>query len=258
MSSIVQWSEHSLALPFLGIWMRIDLFQFCGHCWVFQMWWHIECSTSIAWAFRTLNSSAGILSPPLALLAVVPPKAHLTSHSRKSDSEWGTTPSWLSWSSRSFVYSSFVYSFCFFLIFSASIRSLPFLFFIVPSFVWNVPLIFPIFLKISVVLPFLLPPSISLHCSLKKVFLSLPTILWNSAFSWVYFSLSPLLFASILSTICKAFSDDHFASLRLFFFGMVLFAASYTILWTSFHSSSGTLFTRSNPLSLFITSTIYS
>ena len=102
-----------------------------------------------------------------------------------------------SWSLRHFLYSSFVYSFHLFLISSASIRPLPFLSFIVPSFVWNVPLIFPILLKISVVLPFLLLPSISLHCSLKKAFLSLPTILWNSPFSWVYFSLSPLLFASL-------------------------------------------------------------
>ena len=31
----VQWFEHSLALPFLGIGMKTDLFQSCGHCWVF-------------------------------------------------------------------------------------------------------------------------------------------------------------------------------------------------------------------------------
>ena len=28
----VWWSEHSLALPFLGIGMKTDLFQSCGHC----------------------------------------------------------------------------------------------------------------------------------------------------------------------------------------------------------------------------------
>ena len=38
------WTEHSLALPFFGIGMKIDLFQSCGHCWVFQICWHIECS----------------------------------------------------------------------------------------------------------------------------------------------------------------------------------------------------------------------
>ena len=45
MSAIVQYFEHSLALPFFGIGMKTDLFQSCGHCWVFQICWHIECST---------------------------------------------------------------------------------------------------------------------------------------------------------------------------------------------------------------------
>ena len=44
-SAIVRWLEHSLVLPFLGIGMRIDLFQSCGHCWVFQICWRIECNT---------------------------------------------------------------------------------------------------------------------------------------------------------------------------------------------------------------------
>ena len=30
----------------------MDLFQSCGHCWVFQICWHIECSTFTASAFR--------------------------------------------------------------------------------------------------------------------------------------------------------------------------------------------------------------
>ena len=37
-----------LGLPFFGIGMKTDLFQSCGHCWVFQICWHIECSTFIA------------------------------------------------------------------------------------------------------------------------------------------------------------------------------------------------------------------
>ena len=45
MSAIMQWFEHSLALPFFGIGMKTDLFQSCDHCWVFQISWHIECST---------------------------------------------------------------------------------------------------------------------------------------------------------------------------------------------------------------------
>ena len=37
MSAIVWYFEHSLALPFLGIGMKTDLSQSCGHCWVFQI-----------------------------------------------------------------------------------------------------------------------------------------------------------------------------------------------------------------------------
>ena len=47
--------------------MKTDLFQSCGHCWVFQICWHIECSTFTASTFRIWNSSTGIPSPPLAL-----------------------------------------------------------------------------------------------------------------------------------------------------------------------------------------------
>ena len=96
MSAIVQYLEHSLALPFFGIGMKMDLFQSCGHCWVFQIYWHIECSTLTASSFRIWNSSTGIPSPPLALLVVMLSKAHLTSHPRMSGSRWVITPSWLS------------------------------------------------------------------------------------------------------------------------------------------------------------------
>ena len=69
--------------------------------------------------------------------------------------------------------------------------------------------------------------------------------------------LSPLLFASLLFTaICKASSDKHFAILHFFFLGMVLIPASCTMSWTSIHSSLGNLSIRSNPLNLFVTSTI--
>ena len=97
MSAIVWYFEHSLALPFLGIGMKTDLFQSCGHCWVFQICWHIECNTFTASSFRIWNSSTGIPSPPLALFIVMLPKAHLTSHSRISGFRWVITPSWLSW-----------------------------------------------------------------------------------------------------------------------------------------------------------------
>ena len=60
--------------------MKTDLFQSCGHCWVFQICWHIECSTFTASSFRIWNSSTGIPSLPLALLVVMLPKARLTSY----------------------------------------------------------------------------------------------------------------------------------------------------------------------------------
>ena len=64
--------------------MKTDLLQSCGHCWVFQICWQIECSTFTASSFRIWNSSTGIPSPPLALFVVILSKAHLTSHSRMS------------------------------------------------------------------------------------------------------------------------------------------------------------------------------
>ena len=62
---------HSLAFPLVGTGMKTDLFQSHGHCWVFQICWHIECSTFAALSFRILNSSTGIPSPPLALFEVM-------------------------------------------------------------------------------------------------------------------------------------------------------------------------------------------
>ena len=139
MSIIVKYLERYLALPFFGIGMKIDLLQSCGHCWVFQICWHIKCSTFTASSFRIWNSSTGIPSHPLALFIVMLSKAHLTSHSRMSDSRWVITPSWLSGSWRSFLYSYSVYSCHLFLIYSASVSSIPFLPFIVSIFAWNVP-----------------------------------------------------------------------------------------------------------------------
>ena len=81
-------------LLFLGIGMNTYLFQSCGHCWVFQIYWHIMGSTLTASSFRFWNSSVGIPSSPLALFVVMLPKALLTSHSRMSGSRWVITPSW--------------------------------------------------------------------------------------------------------------------------------------------------------------------
>ena len=181
--------------------MKTDLFQFCGPRWVFQIFWYIECSTFTASSFRIWNSSTGIPSPPLALFAMMLHKVHLILHSRMSGSGWVITPSWLSESWRPFLYSSSVYS-CYLLISSASVRSIPFLSFIVPIFGWNVPLVSLIFLR-SLVFPILLFSSISLHWLLKKAFLSLLAILWNSEFKWEY--LSFLLLPYLLFLVLFAF-----------------------------------------------------
>ena len=184
------WDEHNCAvvwaffgIAFLGIGMKTHLFQSCGHCWVFQICWHIECSTFTASSFRIWNSSAGVPSYPLALFVVMLSKAHLTSHSRMSGSRWVITPLWLSGMWRSFLYSSSAYS-CHLLISSAYVRSIPFLFFIEHIFAWNVPLVSLSFLKRSLVFLILLFSSISLHWLLRKAFLSLLAVLWNSAFKW--------------------------------------------------------------------------
>ena len=118
------------------------------------------------------------------------PKAHLTSNSSMS---------WCDYLGHKdlFLYNSSVYSCHLFLISSASVKSIPFLSFIVPMFAWNIPLVSLIFLKRSLVFPILLFP-VSLHWSLRTAFLFLLAILWNSAFKWVYLSFSPLLFASLL------------------------------------------------------------
>ena len=91
---VVVWVFFGIA--FFGIGMKTDLLQSCGHCWVFQICWHIECNAFTVSSFRIWNSSTGIPSSPLAMFIVMLSKAHLTSHSRMSDSRWVITPSWLS------------------------------------------------------------------------------------------------------------------------------------------------------------------
>ena len=170
--------------------MKTDFFQSCGHCWVFPIFWHAEWSTFTASSFRIWNSSTRIPSPSLALLVVMLPKAHLTSHSRMSAlGEWSCHCDNLGHEN---LFCTVLLCSCYlFLISSASVRSIPFLSFIEPIFAWNVPLVSLIFLKRSV-FPILLLSSISLHWSLRKAFLSLLAILWNFAFRRVYLSFSPL------------------------------------------------------------------
>ena len=172
----------------------MDLFQSCGHCWVFQICWHIECSTFTASSLRIWNSSTGIPSTLLALFVVMLPRAHLTSHSRMSGSRWVITPSWLSGSWSSF----FLQAFCVFLPPLLNIFCFCYVHTISVLYWAHLVMKYSLggsnFLKRSLAFPILLFSSISLRWSLRKAFLSLLAILWNSAFKWIYLSFSPLLF----------------------------------------------------------------
>ena len=105
---MVVWAFFGIALlwdwnenwPFPVLLATAELSKFC---------WHIECSSLTASSFRIWNNSAGIPSPLITLLTVMLPKAHFISHFRMSGSRWVTTPSWLYWLLRCFLYSS-VYS----------------------------------------------------------------------------------------------------------------------------------------------------
>ena len=207
---VIVWMFFGVA--FLWDWNENWPFQSCGHCWVFQICWYIDCSTFTASSFRIWIGSTGIPVPPLALTLVMLLKAHFTSHSRMSGSMWVITPLWLSGSWRSFLYSYSVYSCHLFLISSTSVRSIPFLSFIVPIFAWHYPLVSLIFLKRflvfhSIVFLYFFVLITKEGILILIAFFSLLVILWNSAFKWVYFSFSTLPFGSLLfSAICKASS----------------------------------------------------
>jgi len=152
------WNEK---WPFPVLWPLLSFPSFPSHC-----------STLTASSFRIWNSSAGIPSPPLALLIVMPHKAQMTSHSRMSHSRWVIIPSWSSGSLSPFLY-SFVYSCYLFLSLLLLLSPCHFCSLLCTS----LPEIFPqyhqfFFLTRSLVFPSLLF-SCFLHCSLKKAFLSL-------------------------------------------------------------------------------------
>ena len=130
------WNEN---WPFPVLWPLLS-FPICCH---------FECSTFTASSFRIWKSSTEI--PHLPVFVVMLPTAHLTSHSRMSGCKWVITPSWLSGSWRSFcIVQFFMYSCHVFLISSASVRSILFLYFIVSIFLkntWNIPLESLIFFK---------------------------------------------------------------------------------------------------------------
>ena len=186
--------------------MKTDLFQSCGHCWVFQICLHIECSTFTASSFRIWNTSTEIPSPPLALFVVMLPKTHLTSHSRMSASKWVITPSWLSGSWRFFC--------TVLLCILATSSKYPLLllgpYHFCPLSSPSLHEMFPCYLLIFLTrfpdFPILLFSCISLHWSLRKAFLSLLAILWKSAFEWVYLSYSLPFISLLFTAICKASS----------------------------------------------------
>ena len=149
-----------------------------------------------------------------------------------------------------------MYSCHLFLISTASVRSIPFLSFIVPIFAWKFPLVSLILLKRSLDSHSIVFLYLFAFIAEEGFLISLG-ILWNSAFKWVDLFLSPLPFVSLLFTsVCKASSDHHFPFLHLFSLGMVLIPASSTMWQTSVHRSSGTLSDRSSPLNLFVTFTV--
>ena len=126
-----------------------------------------------------------------------------------------------------------------------------------PIFAWNVPLVSLIFLKRSLVFPILLFSSIFCidHLGrLSYLFLLFFGSLHSDGYIFPFYPL-PLAFL-LFSAICKASSDNHFAFLHFFLLGMVLITAACIMSRTSVHSFSGTLSIRSNPLHLFLTSTV--
>ena len=236
MPAIVRWFEHSLVLSSLGIGMRIDLFQSCGYCWVFHICWHVESNILITSSFRVLTSSAGIPLHPPAVSTAVLPVAHFTLHNVWL---WVTDHTIIViWLIKIF--------FCTVFVFFPSLLNL-FCFHQVSTII-SVFYSAHLWVKYSLDISsfpeeiFSLSPSVVflcfMRCSLKKAFLSLLIILWKSVFSWMCLSLSSFLFASLLSSaIRKASPQITTLPSSSSFFGMVLFAAFCTVLWTSVHSS---------------------
>ena len=146
------------------------------------------------------------------------------------------------WVMKVFFVSSSVYSCHLFLISSASVRSIPFLSFIVTIFAWNIPLVSLIFLKRPLVFPFYCFPLFL--CTDHWGRLSYLSLLFFGTLhsdGYIFPFLLCLLLLFLFIALCKASSDNQFAFLHFFFLGMVLIPASCTVSRTSIHSSSGTL-----------------
>ena len=83
---MVVWIFFDIAI--LGDWNENWPFPVLWPLLVFQICWHIDCSTLTASSFRIWNNLARIPSPPLALFIVMLPKTHFTSHFRMSGFRW--------------------------------------------------------------------------------------------------------------------------------------------------------------------------
>ena len=171
------------------------------------------------------------------------PKAHLTSHSRTSGPEWETTPLWLSVSLRS---SFYIVLLCIRSICSWSLLLLLNLYCFCPLFahLWmkcsfdistfleedysfTLSVVFLCFFALFIEECLLVSPCYSLELWLVRF-----TFCFPPCFSLLLF---PQLFVKPPQTITLP-------SCIPFFLGMVLFAGSCTILHTSVHSFSGTLY----------------
>ena len=185
------------------------------------------------------------------------PKAHLTSHSRISGFRWMIIPSWLSGSWRSFLYSSSVYSCHLFLISSVSVMSIPF----------SVLYCAHLCMKCSLGISYFLEKISSFSHSI--VFLCFFALINEEGFL-----ISPCYSLELCIQIGISFLFSftlHFSSIHSYMWGLLrqpfgLFAflflqdgldpfLLYNVM-NLIHSSSGTLSIRSNPLNLFVTSTV--
>ena len=109
----------------------------------------------------------------------------------------------------------------------------------------------------SIVFPSFFSFFFFLHCSLRKAFLSISLLFFGTLHSDG--CIFPFLLCLLLLFFPQLFVRPPQTTVLLFYFfvlGMVLITASCTMLRTSIHSSSSTLSIRSNPLNLFVTSTV--
>ena len=235
--------------------MKTDLFQCHGHCWVFQICWHIEWSIFTASSSRIWNSSTGIPSPPLTLFVVMLPKVHtwLIILGCLALGEWSHHHDYLGHEDLS------VQFFCVFVPPLLNIFCLNHTYFVlcwahlcmtcslgISNFLEEIPslshsIVFLYFFALITEEAFLISPCYSLELWIQMGV----SFLFSFAFCFPFFI-----------AICKASSGSHFAFLHFFFLRMVLIPISCTMSQTSVYSSSGTLSIRSSPLNLFLTSTV--